>query len=131
MCPWRWNLSSIKHENSPSESSRSLTILNLSKIGWPLQMLSRKCCQLEHLNKRFLSTGEPCTCGYVTFRQSFHIGTLSICWCLAPNFISVLLRRSFKAAMMSRFLKVAMATPHSMNKTHKGRIAFMSLGFQL
>ena len=131
MCPWRWNLSSIKHENSPSESSRSLTILNLSKIGWPLQMLSRKCCQLEHLNKRFLSTGEPCTCGYVTFRQSFHIGMLSICWCLTPNFMSVLLRRSSKAAMMSRFLKVAMATPHSMNKTHKGRFAFMSLGFQL
>ena len=29
-------------------------------------------------NKRALSTGEPCTCKYVTLLQSFHRGTLSI-----------------------------------------------------
>ena len=28
-------------------------------------------------NKRVLSTGEPCTCEYVTLLQSFHRGTLS------------------------------------------------------
>ena len=31
-------------------------------------------------NKRVLSTGEPCTCEYVTLLQSFHRGTLSIHW---------------------------------------------------
>ena len=34
--------------------------------------------QLKLLNKRALSTGEPCTCEYVTLLQSFHRGTLSI-----------------------------------------------------
>ena len=29
-------------------------------------------------NKKGLSSGEPCTCEYVTFLESFHRGTLSI-----------------------------------------------------
>ena len=37
-------------------------------------------------NKRVLSTGEPCTCEYVTLLQSFHRGTLSIHWYIAQNF---------------------------------------------
>ena len=37
-------------------------------------------------NKRALSTGEPCTCEYVTLLQSFHRGTLSIHWYIAQNF---------------------------------------------
>ena len=37
-------------------------------------------------NRRALSTGEPCTCEYVTLLQSFHIGTLSIHWYVAQNF---------------------------------------------
>ena len=34
-------------------------------------------------NKRVLSTGEPCSCEYVTLPQSFHRGTLSIHWYIA------------------------------------------------
>ena len=37
-------------------------------------------------NKRVLSTGEPCTCEYVTLLQSFHRGTLNIHWYIAQNF---------------------------------------------
>ena len=36
--------------------------------------------------KRVLSTGEPCTCEYVTLFQSIHRGTLSIHWYIAQNF---------------------------------------------
>ena len=39
--------------------------------------------QFKLLNERALSTGEPCTCQYVTFLQSFHRGTLSIHWYIA------------------------------------------------
>ena len=42
--------------------------------------------QFKLLNERVLSTGEPCTCEYVTLLQSFHRGTLSIHWCIAQNF---------------------------------------------
>ena len=34
-----------------------------------------------------LSTGELCTCEYVTLLQSFHRGTLSIDWYIAQNFL--------------------------------------------
>ena len=37
-------------------------------------------------NKRALSTGEPCTCEYVTLLQSFRRGTLSVYWYIAQNF---------------------------------------------
>ena len=67
-------------------------------------------------NTRGLSTGEPCTCEYVTFLQSFHRGTLSIhCYIvrnLAYRFhvrliqptvsMSVLFRRFFRTAIFSR-----------------------------
>ena len=61
-------------------------------------------------NKRSLSTGEPCTCEYVTLLQSFHKGTLSIHWYIAQNFqptfsMSVLFRCSFKTAIFSRFFR--------------------------
>ena len=39
-------------------------------------------------NKRVLSTGEPCTCEYVTLFQSFHRGTLSIHWYIAQKFLA-------------------------------------------
>ena len=42
--------------------------------------------QFRLLNERVLSTGEPCTCEYVTLLQSFHRGTLSIHWYIAQNF---------------------------------------------
>ena len=42
--------------------------------------------QFNPLNKGALSTGEPCTCKYVTLFQSFHGGTLSIHWYIAQNF---------------------------------------------
>ena len=42
--------------------------------------------QFKPLNERALSTGEPCTCEYVTLLQSFHRGTLSIHWCIVQNF---------------------------------------------
>ena len=42
--------------------------------------------QFKRLNERALSTGEPCTCEYVTLFQSFHRGTLRIHWYIAQNF---------------------------------------------
>ena len=79
-------------------------------------------------NKRVLSTGEPCTCEYVTSLQSFHRGTLRIHWYIAQNFqptfsMSVLLRRSFKTAIFSRLLKVAITTLNFMNKVYNGGFA--------
>ena len=79
-------------------------------------------------NRRALSTGDPCTCEYLTLLQSFHIGTLSIHWYIAQNFqpnfsMSVLFRRSFKTDIFGRFLKVAIATSNFMNKFYNGVFA--------
>ena len=79
-------------------------------------------------NNRALSAGEPCTCEYVTLLQSFHRGTLSIHWYIAQNIqptfsMSVLFRRSFKTAIFSRFLKVAIAASNFMNKVYNGGFA--------
>ena len=72
-------------------------------------------------NRRVLSTGEPCTCEYVTLFQSCHRGTLSVHWYIAQNFqltfsMSVLFRRLFRTAIFSRFSKVATATSNFMKK---------------
>ena len=81
--------------------------------------------QLKLFNERALSTGELCTCEYVTLLQSFHRGTLSIYWYIAQNVQptfskSVLFRQSSETAMFSRFLKVAIATSNVMNKDYNG-----------
>ena len=41
---------------------------------------------LKLYNKLDFSTGEPCTCEYVTLLQPFHRGILSIHWYIAQNF---------------------------------------------
>ena len=46
--------------------------------------------QLELLNERALSTGEPCTYEHVTLVQSFYRGTISLHWYLAQNFLTLL-----------------------------------------
>ena len=71
------------------------------------------------------SSGEPCTCEYITLLQSFHRGTLSIHWYIAQNFqptfsMSILFRGSVKTAIFSRFLKVAIATSNFMNEVYNG-----------
>ena len=76
-------------------------------------------------NKRALSTGEPCTCEYVTLLQSFHRGTLRIHWYIAQNFqptfsMSVLFRQLFRTAIFSRFSQVAIATSNFMNEFYNG-----------
>ena len=76
-------------------------------------------------NKRVLSTGEPCTCEYVTLLQSFHRGTLSIHWYIVQNFqptfsMSVLFRRLFRTVIFSRFPKVSMATSKIMKEFYNG-----------
>ena len=81
--------------------------------------------QFKLLNERILSTEETCTCEYVTLLQSFHRDTLSIHWYIAQNFqptfsMSVLFRRSFKTAIFSRFLKVAIVTSNLMNDVYNG-----------
>ena len=81
--------------------------------------------QFKLLNERVLGTGEPCTCEYVTLLQSFHRGILSIHWYVAQNFqppfsMSVLFRRSSKTAMLSRFLKAAIATSNFINQFYNG-----------
>ena len=72
-------------------------------------------------NKRVLSTGERCTCEYVTLLQSFHRSTLSIHRYIAQNFqptlsMSTLFRRIFSTAIFSRFSNVAIVTSNFMNK---------------
>ena len=61
-------------------------------------------------NKRVLSAGEPCTCKYVTFHQSFYRGTLSIHWYIAQNF-------------KPTFLKVALATSNFMKEVYNSGFA--------
>ena len=72
-------------------------------------------------NQRALSTGEPCTCEYVTLLQSLHRGPLSIHWYIAQSFsMSDLFRRSSKTAMFSRLLKVTIATSEFINEVCNG-----------
>ena len=76
-------------------------------------------------NKRVSSTGEPCTCKYVTLLKSFHRGTLSIHWYIAQNIqstfsMSVLFRRLFRTAIFSRFSMVAIATLTFMSEFYNG-----------
>ena len=52
-------------------------ILDLAKNVLALRTLPQ--------NKRALSTGDPCTCEYVTLLQSFRRGALSIHWCIAQK----------------------------------------------
>ena len=73
-------------------------------------------------NKRALRSGEPCTCEFVTLLQSFHRNTLSIHWYIAQNLeptisISVLFRHLYKTAILSRFLKVIIATSNLWTKS--------------
>ena len=74
-------------------------------------------------NKRVLSTGEPCTCEYVTLLQSFHKGALSIHWYIAQNSqptfsMFVLFRCSFRTSIFSRFSKVATATSNFVKESY-------------
>ena len=82
--------------------------------------INQKLC-----NKRILSTGDPCTCEYVTLLQSFYRGTLSIYWYIAQNVqpifsMSVLFRSLFRTAIFSRFSKVSIATSNFMNEFYNG-----------
>ena len=81
--------------------------------------------------KTALSTGEPCTSEYITLRQSFHRGLLSIHWYVAQNFsptfsMSVLFRRLFRAVIFSRFSKVAIATSTFMYDFYNGGSTWFS-----
>ena len=80
---------------------------------------------LKLCTKWDLSTGEPCTCEYVTLLQSFHRGTLNIHWHIAQNLqptfsMSVLFRRLFRTTIFSRFSQVAIATSNFMNEFYHG-----------
>ena len=82
--------------------------------------INQKLC-----NKRILSTGDPCTCEYVTLLQSFHRGTLSIYWYIAQNVqpifsMSVLFRSLLRTVIFSRFSKVSIATSNFMNEFYNG-----------
>ena len=116
--------------------SNETIIFFLHKVLFPLYFGScQNCMSSANLgaelhqklcNKRALSTGEPCTCEYVSLLQSFHRGTLSIHWYIAQNVqptfsMSVLFRRSFKTTIFSTFLKVALATSNFMNEFYDGR----------
>ena len=61
------------------------TVLNVTNVVTTVTNVVAEI-QLKLLNERALSTGEPCTCEYVTLFQSFHRGTLSIHWYIAQNF---------------------------------------------
>ena len=102
-----------------SESSVSPTFWILPK----LYELCKSCRRnsLETLYIRFWSTGEPSICEYVTLLQSFYRGALSIHWYIAQNLhptfsMSVLFRRLFRTAILSRFSKVAIAMSNIMNE---------------
>ena len=60
--------------------------------------------QLKLSNERALSTGEPCTCEYITLLQSFHGSTISVPAYIVQNdyptfSMTALFRRSFKTDM--------------------------------
>ena len=84
------------------------------------------------MNERALSNGESGTYEYVTLLQSFRRGTLSVHWYSPPWYfkftfsMSVLLRCPSKAAMFSRFLKVAIATLNFINKVYNCGLVFHS-----
>ena len=61
------------------------TVLNVTDVVTTVTNVVAEI-QLKLLNERALSTGEPCSCEYVTLLQSFHRGTLSIHWYIAQNF---------------------------------------------
>ena len=61
------------------------TVLNVTNVVTTVTNVVAEI-QLKLLNERALSTGEPCSCEYVTLLQSFHRGTLSIHWYIAQNF---------------------------------------------
>ena len=72
-------------------------------------------------------------CEYVAILQSFHRGILSIHCYLAQRFqptfsMSVLFRRNFKTAILSRFLKLAIATSNFINNFYN---AGFSSGFSV
>ena len=104
-------------------------ILDFAKTVWALQILPQKSTSNFAIKELCaMGTGEPCTCEYVTLLQSFHRGTLSIHWYVAQNFwptfsMTILFRRSFKTAIFSRFLKVAIAKSSFINKVYNSRFA--------
>ena len=61
------------------------TVLNVTDVVTTVTNVVAEI-QLKLLNERALSTGEPCSCEYVTLLQSFHRGTLSINWYIAQKF---------------------------------------------
>ena len=61
------------------------TVLNVTNVVTTVTNVVAEI-QLKLLNERALSTGEPCSCEYVTLLQSFHRGALSIHWYIAQNF---------------------------------------------
>ena len=61
------------------------TVLNVTNVVTTVTNVVAEI-QLKLLNERALSTGEPCSCEYITLLQSFHRGTLSIHWYIAQNF---------------------------------------------
>ena len=56
-----------------------------SPTFWILPKLYELCESCRRNSLEALSTGEPCTCEYVTLFQSFHKGTLSIHCYIAQN----------------------------------------------
>ena len=81
--------------------------------------------QLTLSNESVLRTGEPYTCEYLTLLESFYKYTLSIQWYMPQNFwatfsMSAFSENSFKTAIFSRFLKVAIAKVIFINGVYNG-----------
>ena len=63
MWTWKWNSFPMKNLKFFRKFEVSY-ILNLAKIGWPLQVCRTN--PVETFNERVLNTVESCTCEYVT-----------------------------------------------------------------
>ena len=101
-----------------SECSGSFISWILLKLYYLCKSCNRK---IETLERKSLSTGEPCTCEYVTLLQSFDRVTLSIHWYIAQKFsCPSFFKRLFRIAIFSRFSKVAIATSNLMNEFYNG-----------
>ena len=82
--------------------------------------------QFKLLNERSFEHWRTMYLGICQFAPVIHRSTLSIHWYIAQNvqptfYMSAFFRRSSKTAMLSRFLKVAMAMSNFMNEVYNGR----------
>ena len=124
---WNWDMKSFSNETQTFFFFRMFWIfyiLDLAKTVRAQQILSQKSTmnsgmkELEALENHVLVNMLLCSSHF----------TLSIHWYIAQNVYPTfsmfdLFRRSFKTAILSKFLKVAIARSNFVNKVYNGGLA--------